>query len=285
MLTIFTVPKAFDGHIGLIQENAIDSWTTLTPRCEIVLFGDEEGVAEAAARAGVRHEPGITFTEHGTPRLDGLFQVAREAASFDILCFVNADILLPGGLTTAIARLEGVFDQYVALGRCRNVDVVERLGEGEWPAHGAGEMRPPGGIDYLVFTRDAYGEIPPFAVGRAGFDNWLVWEARRRRIPVIDLSSVVTAIHQNHEYTHVEGGRDTSYAGFEAFENIRLAGGELHLFNIDDASHRLTEGGLRSSVLAPVRALPLVRWVALRWGGIERAFVRRLGTPRERRVS
>ncbi len=29
MLTLFTIPKPFAGHIGLIQRNAIASWTLL----------------------------------------------------------------------------------------------------------------------------------------------------------------------------------------------------------------------------------------------------------------
>ncbi len=48
MLTIFTAPKSFYGHIGVIQTNAIRSWLLLCPECEIILFGGEEGIAEVA---------------------------------------------------------------------------------------------------------------------------------------------------------------------------------------------------------------------------------------------
>ena len=49
MLTIFAVPKPFRGHIGVIQRNAIRSWTLLRPACDIILMGNEEGIAEIAA--------------------------------------------------------------------------------------------------------------------------------------------------------------------------------------------------------------------------------------------
>ena len=49
MLTIFSIPKPFIGHVGVIQMNALRSWTFLDPKCEIVIFGDEPGIAEAAA--------------------------------------------------------------------------------------------------------------------------------------------------------------------------------------------------------------------------------------------
>jgi len=39
MLTLFTVPKAFVGHIGLIQRNAIRSWQACVPDAQIMLFG------------------------------------------------------------------------------------------------------------------------------------------------------------------------------------------------------------------------------------------------------
>jgi hypothetical protein len=33
VFTLFTVPKAFEGHIGVIQRNAFGSWARLRPAC------------------------------------------------------------------------------------------------------------------------------------------------------------------------------------------------------------------------------------------------------------
>ena len=63
MLTIFSIPKAFVGHIGVIQRNALKSWSLLEPRCEIIIFGDEEDIAEAAAETGAAHVPEIGRNE------------------------------------------------------------------------------------------------------------------------------------------------------------------------------------------------------------------------------
>lgn len=274
LLTIFSVPKPFEGHVGLIQRNALATWSRLEPACEIVLLGNEPGAAEAAGDVGAIHEPVLGHTEQGAPRLDDVFRRVQRLASFDLLCFTNADVLLPMALTGAVDRIRRRFTSCVALGRCYNVDVTGPIDD-DWQSwtRRRGEMRPAGGIDYLVFPRDLYDSLPPFALGRAGFDNWLVWEARRRRTPVVDLTAVVGAVHQNHDYDHIAGGRTASYEGTEAMENIRLAGGELHLFNIDDATHCLTTSGLRPKPLAPLRAFPPARWAALRWGEFER-FVR-----------
>src|SRR5207244_634094 len=53
MVTIFTIPKPFRGHVGEIQRNAIGSWRALRPDVQVVLVGNEEGVEKAARNAGV----------------------------------------------------------------------------------------------------------------------------------------------------------------------------------------------------------------------------------------
>jgi hypothetical protein len=59
MLTFFSTPKPFIGHCNLIQRNALKSWTLLHSDAEVILFGDEEGAAEACRDLGIRHEPNV----------------------------------------------------------------------------------------------------------------------------------------------------------------------------------------------------------------------------------
>ena len=76
MLTIFTVPKPFDGHIGIIQRNAIQSWRCLRPACEVILCGDEPGTAETAAALGTDRIPAVDRNEFGTPLLSSVFALS-----------------------------------------------------------------------------------------------------------------------------------------------------------------------------------------------------------------
>src|SRR5260370_34192598 len=94
MLTLFTTAKAFRGHINVIQRNALKSWKLLHPDIEIILFGDDEGSAEVCREFGFRHEPYLARTEFGAMRLDDMFSKAHDAAKYDILCYVNYDIIL-----------------------------------------------------------------------------------------------------------------------------------------------------------------------------------------------
>jgi hypothetical protein len=62
-ITLFTIPKAFQGHNQVIQLNAIRSWTFLHPQCEIILFGNDAGTAELATELHLTHIPGVDKNE------------------------------------------------------------------------------------------------------------------------------------------------------------------------------------------------------------------------------
>jgi len=63
MITFFTTAKPFTGHDGVIQRNALKSWTLATPDAEVILFGDEEGAAETARELGIKHVPEVRRLE------------------------------------------------------------------------------------------------------------------------------------------------------------------------------------------------------------------------------
>src|SRR5262245_29737985 len=117
MLTLFALPKAFRGHIGVIQRNAITSWTRLRPRPEIILFGTDEGTAEIAMELGLRHVPTIQCNEYGTPLLSDLFKKARDLATNNILCYVNADILLLGEFVDVVQKVSSWRSRFLMVGR------------------------------------------------------------------------------------------------------------------------------------------------------------------------
>src|SRR5216684_4488715 len=103
-LTVFSIPKPFAGHVGLIQTNAVESWKRLDDT-EVILFGDEAGIADVAARAGVRHEPEIVRNAVGTPLVSDAFERARRLARHDYLVYINADIVLTSDFVRAVTAL------------------------------------------------------------------------------------------------------------------------------------------------------------------------------------
>jgi hypothetical protein len=281
-LALFSLPKPFRGHEGVIQRNAFRSWAALPGPPELLVFGGEEGAAEAAAAVGARAVPEVARNERRTPFVSDLFDRAERLSEAPSLCYANADVIL-------FDELAGVADDaalwgrpFLVVGQCLNLDVREEL-ELERPearaalrkrALAEGVLRGPGGIDWFLFSRGLYRDLPAFLVGRAGFDNWLIWRALESRALVGDATETVLAVHQNHGYGHVEGGRAGAYAGDEARRNIELAGGELRLFNIDDASHRLGPQGLSRRPLGRLRRVRALRWLGLRRGQVRRALRR-----------
>jgi len=57
LITLFSAPKPFtDLHIAMIQRNAIKSWTLLSD-VEVILLGEETGLAEAAKNSASSTSP------------------------------------------------------------------------------------------------------------------------------------------------------------------------------------------------------------------------------------
>src|SRR3990172_4281256 len=94
LITLYSAPKPFtDPHVAMIQRNAIKSWTLL-PDIEVILLGEETGLAEAARELGVKHLPNVMCNESGTPLISSMFQLARENSNSDLLCIINTDMIL-----------------------------------------------------------------------------------------------------------------------------------------------------------------------------------------------
>ena len=247
MLTLFSIPKPFTGTIGELQRNAMRSWRALGPEVEVVLVGDEDGTAEAAVELGVGHVPGVATNDRGTPRLDDAFARVEEVATQPLRCFVNADIVLLDDFLPAVAAAAAFAPRMLMVGT--TLDLVLDAGfeaesedaraELRRRALDSGRSRGATAIDYFAFTPGLFDPLPPFVVGRARFDNWLVWRARQRGV-VVDASAAVVAVHQHHDYAHVVGGQDEAHFGDEAEANYALTGGSSTIYTINDASHRLT---------------------------------------------
>src|SRR5258708_21831814 len=127
MLSIFTTAKPFRGHIGIIQRNAIQSWSRLHPEVEIILFGNEEGAAEIAQELELRHEAHVECNELGTKRLDSMFARAQAIARHDLLCYINCDIILMQDFCRAIERVRAMHREFLMVGRRWDTDITEPL--------------------------------------------------------------------------------------------------------------------------------------------------------------
>lgn len=262
MVSFFSIPKAFDAHNGLIQRNAIASWTNLGSDCEVILFGNDPGVEQAAAELGVKHVPDVETNQYGTPLLSSAFNTAQSIATNDILVYVNADIIIMPGFLEALRGVH--LEQFLLSGRRWDLDIIDTIDYSDinWQLKLSDRVRleavlhGPSGMDYFVFPRNLI-EMPSFAVGRPGWDTWLIWKCKTAAIPVIDATEVITIIHQNHDYTHSKFGEKKRVAGPEMEMNFALAGGLSCLMTLREADMLLTEEGLKAPKF-PRKLFPLL---------------------------
>jgi len=251
LITLFSAPKPFtDPHIGLIQRNAIRSWTCL-PDVEVVLLGREAGLEQVAKEMGAIHIPEVEYNERGTPLISSMLEVTRKNTRSPILGIVNTDILFSSDLIEAARHISGQKDKFVFLSRRWDLEITQPMDFSPgWEeklkvlAEHKGSLHKPAGSDFFVFPRECYDSIPPFAVGRSGWDNWMIYKARMEKWPVIDCTPSVLVVHQTHDYRHLPGGQ-THHTTPETDENIRLAGGQSAIrYTILDSTHELIQGGL-----------------------------------------
>lgn len=253
MLTIFSVPKAFRGQFHRIQRDAIRSWTLLRPKPEILLIGDDEGTGDVCRQFGVHHLPEIRRNAHGTPLASSVFVVGEHAASNETVAYVNADIVLGGDFSRMVARATEVFcdEPFLAIGRKLSVPLVTNIsfGHPDWDDQ-LRRVACQSGVyvtydsDFFVYRRPLFHEIPPFALGRCYWTQWLIDHARRRGIPVIDVTSVVACVEPRHDYSHARStGGAARLSGEEFRTNRRLFRGHRYLTTLD-STHIMTPEAL-----------------------------------------
>lgn len=278
LITLFSAPKAFtDPVTALAQRNAIWSWKQL-PDVDVLLLGEEDGLAEAAREFGVRHSPDVAFNPKGVPLISSMLKLARDTSDSPLLCIVNADIILMSDFLEASRQVDAHVSKqsqrpnYVLLSRRWDLEVKSPVeftadweGQLRQAAHTQGHLHRPTGSDLFLFPRDCYTDMPDFAIGRAGWDNWMIYKAHQEGWPLIDATPSMTVIHQNHDYRHLPGARP-HYDHPETRLNEKLAGGQAATrYSVLDTTHVLEAGRLSRPRMSAARF----------WRSVE-LFLRRL---------
>lgn len=251
MLTLFTTAKPFTGHAGIIQRNALRSWKLLHPQAEVILFGDEEGAAEVCEELDLRHEPHVERHESGMKYLNYLLDRAQGIARHKYLCYLNCDIILLEDFRAAFEIACRWRAQFLLVSRRWDTDVAKPINFNNptWAADlrrkalSEGLKQRETYVDFFVFQRGVYTDVPSLVVGRSYWDWWFVGRALEIGIPVVDCSDFVVPVHQNHDYGYHPAGKMGTHEDGLAMRNYELAGGEARLRWIDDATHRLRCSG------------------------------------------
>jgi hypothetical protein len=220
MITFLASPKSFNGLINTIQRNAISSWKALHPEIEIILFGNEIGVAEYAKEMCLTHVPHVEETEFGTPYFNAITSYGARYGRHDIQAFINSDIMLVDDVLKAINNVP--FRNYVItnfrvnLPEGISMDVTtpdwrEKL----FSLARENKLFMSTGSDIFLFKRGFFNNAPKLILGRAGVDNGICAYALRSGVPLIDATRSIMCLHPFHNYDHVSGGRKEIFEGKE----------------------------------------------------------------------
>ena len=208
MISIFSTLKPMnDPVVAQAQRNAVTSWANL-PHAEVILIGDEFGVADLAQEVGTKHVDTVERHFSGMPMLPDLFRVGWASSLHQICVYVNADIiLLDNFVDTVHALLCFNYEKFLAVGRRLNVvDVPVIDFDTSWQADLLEHAEAVGAehdsyaaADYFIHTKGLWTDLTSIPIARFFWDDHLIWLAGTAEgAPVIDVSGTVTAIHQFH---------------------------------------------------------------------------------------
>ncbi|MDJ1502179.1 hypothetical protein [Xanthocytophaga agilis] len=254
MLTIFTTTKDFIGSNKVNQLNAIRSWLKAPYAIEVLVFGESEGLNEVIKDYQLKHIPNIKTSQSGVPLVSEMFIEASKYASYNMLCFLNADIILTSSFFYDIQTIhKKTHKNYLIIGQRLDVDVNKELKfDKNWEAQFFDDYKsnikvhPPYGSDFFVFPIHQYNSdnIPPLLVGRPGWDLWMIYNARKRHLKTIDLSFSTKVIHQNHDYSHKisdsKKRREDDEFNYQYFKED-----EKYIFLLESCNYCFTDGKLK----------------------------------------
>lgn len=256
MITFLSSPKPFVGHAGVIQRNAIRSWKRVHPDAEVILYGRSEGTEQVCDELGGRYVPDVDCTSSGIPFFNSIAAHARDNAAYDVQCYLNCDILLTRDILDAVQAV--TLDPFLVTGQ--RIDLKEGIHVDVTAENWKDRLReiiqkeefilpPPSAMDYFIFKRGMWQSLLPLVIGRGGYDSALVLYCLRNKIPFVNATLAVVALHQFHNYGHHKGGKEAVMLGDEAQANFRLHRNLHSRPNSLDAQWLIVDGRLVPNTL------------------------------------
>ena len=244
MITFLASPKPFKGIAKEHQYRAVQSWLATGTDVEVILYGDSDGIDEAGSELGVQVVKQIECTSSGIPFFGSIVAHAEIYGKNDLQVYLNCDILL-SGVMPALRLIE--FTQFLLIGQRINLGnaVFVDLGKADYMTQliklareGKATLDTPSATDYFCFRRGMWRDIPKIIIGRGGYDQALLAYCMRHRIPIIDGTFRVMALHQFHDYNHIEGGNKVVFGGADAEHNFGKGGaGKRSRARVSDAGY------------------------------------------------
>lgn len=211
LLTLFTT-WVYDKDKFLINSRTMKNWRTVLKHVNLVVFSNSSDVKRYSKLADFTVLP-VTQEATGAPLLSAMFMAAKARFTSEFYGFANGDILFTDSLTktlqTILCNIEEDFRQkgLLIVGRRINIPVTDIREEDITSSsnlvrisRSSGSLFQTDAEDYFITDKFyKWNEFLPVAIGRRGYDNWVVAYSRYNNITVIDATESVLCVHQTIE--------------------------------------------------------------------------------------
>jgi len=246
-LKIVSTCKPFEGEDAVRQRNAVRSWVNAVGAENVLLVGDEPGVAKTCADFGMANFGPVERLDGRLPSLRGVLGCPLLADSGTIT-YVNADVILPSNFADEIAAIQRSFMKFMIVGERWSITLDREISDTEINdgslaqfARREGYLPGPHWIDYFVFPNGLLGEIPPLTVSGYLWDHWLVGRALEKGAAVIDATNRITAIHQEHrrpDITTAELRRSNNLTAIPKSTKLGTIANSTHVVGVNGEINR-----------------------------------------------
>lgn len=232
-LTIVSTPKKFLDEFDSIQRNSLLNWSTIVTPKQVIIFSDDSITNKIIHEFGCKVVTKIRKSKSGVPLISNIFHQAQQLSKTQLVMYTNSDMIYPENLTKVIKVVQRKFDKFLIVGKRLDVDRLDQP---------KGKLHSPYGIDYFIFPKNLSWDMPDFMIARQYWDIWTLRAALDNKIPLIDATYMIKAIHQNHSYNNMKGGLRNKKFLKEVEVNSALARGKQA--SIQDANYILTSIGV-----------------------------------------
>lgn len=268
-MILFSSPKPFTPETLPVQISAIRTWKQALPQAQVVLFGNEPGLDSVCREEGIQHGGGVETDGGGHEILSSIFRKAKNLEPRGLQIYLNSDILLDESAAVAVASLQSFPGPFLATARRRCLppwsgpartggELAALLKSHESPVRWGSACS----LDIFLFRDFPVETMPEFRIGHAAWDNWMIFQARCRGIPSIDLSRVLRPFHFDHDYSYSRNNpqpRERNRA--LDLRNLELLDGESKKFHMGYCDREVIRGRIvrRSGAAFAQRQLEFLR--------------------------
>ena len=238
MITIFSIPKPFINENKNIQINSIKNWSEIK-KSRIILFGNKDEDLNIPIEYKNLLIKSLGSNSYQTPLISDAFKNIKKESKDDIIIYTNCDIIFSEEINLIINFISSNFQKlgnFLCYGRRRDLSCeldYQNIKNKNFLINNS-KLHSYSGIDYLIYKKDAEFELPNFAVGRPGWDNWLVYNLFKKGFKLIDVTKVLNVYHQKHRSAY------TRYSQ-ESLNNLKLITNYSEIFTIRNSTHRIVK--------------------------------------------